>query len=85
MLFAPAARLVGRLRYAQKFVVVGLVLVVPLGFVAAAYVDLQRQMVAFSSAELRGIGYMTPLLNLTSRLVEERHRSLTAPNQPQKP
>jgi diguanylate cyclase (GGDEF)-like protein len=82
-LFAPAARLVGRLRYAQKFVVVGLVLVVPLGFVATAYVDLQRRVVAFSSAELRGIEYMTPLVNLTARVVEERHRSLTAANQPQ--
>ncbi len=83
LLFAPAARLVGRLRYAQKFVVVGLVLVVPLGFVAGAYVDLQRRMVAFSSAELQGIEYMTPLVNLTARVVEERHRSVTAPNQPQ--
>jgi diguanylate cyclase (GGDEF)-like protein len=83
LLFAPAARLVGRLRYAQKFVVVGLVLVVPLGFVAGAYVDLQRRMVAFSSAELRGIEYMTPLVNLTAQVVDERHRSLTAPNQPQ--
>jgi diguanylate cyclase (GGDEF)-like protein len=82
-LFAPAARLVGRLRYAQKFVVVGLVLMVPLGFVAGAYVDLQRHMVAFSSAELQGIEYMTPLVNLTARVVEERHRSVTAPNQPQ--
>jgi len=81
-LFAPAARLVGRLRYAQKFVAVGLVLVVPLGFVAAAYVDLQRRVVAFSSAELRGIEYMAPLVNLTARVVEERHRSLTAPNEP---
>ena len=41
-LFGPAAALIGRLRYAQKFVVVGLVLLIPLGFVATAYVRLQR-------------------------------------------
>ena len=53
-LFRPAAALLGRLRYAQKSVVVGLVLLIPLGFVTTAYVDLQRDQIAFSAASGSG-------------------------------
>ena len=49
--FRPATALVGRLRYAQKFTVVGIVLLVPLGFVATAYVQSQREQIAFSAKE----------------------------------
>jgi diguanylate cyclase (GGDEF)-like protein len=80
ILFAPAAWLVGRLRYAQKFVVVGLVLLVPLGFVAAAFIAVERQVVNFSTREQRGVEYMAPLVTLTARLVEARHRNLAEPN-----
>jgi diguanylate cyclase (GGDEF)-like protein len=61
----PAAVLVGRLRYAQKFVVVGLVLLVPLTLVAAAYVNLQRSQIAFSLKERDGVAYQRALLRLT--------------------
>ena len=54
-LFWPAAALLGRLRYAQKFVVVGLVLLIPLGVTAGAYVDLQRGQIAFSEKERQGV------------------------------
>jgi diguanylate cyclase (GGDEF)-like protein len=76
-LFRPAAALVGRLRYAQKFVVVGLVLLVPLGFVATAYVDLQRNQIAFSAKERSGVELIAPLLVLTSQVVEARHLAVT--------
>jgi len=72
-LFRPAARLLGRLRYAQKFAVVGLVLLVPLGLVAGAYVDLQRDQIAFSTKERSGVVLMAPLVGLTADLVEERY------------
>ncbi|MFG1605267.1 putative bifunctional diguanylate cyclase/phosphodiesterase [Actinoplanes sp. NPDC049265] len=73
LLFGAAAAIIGRLRYAQKFVVVGLVLLIPLGFVATAYVELQRDQVAFSAKERDGVAYLAPLVDLASRVVEARH------------
>jgi hypothetical protein len=52
-LFSPAMGLLGRLRYAYKILVVPAVLLL-LGFVAKAYVDLQRSQVAFSAKERVG-------------------------------
>jgi diguanylate cyclase (GGDEF)-like protein len=71
--FRPAAALVGRLRYAHKFVVVGLILLVPLGLVSAAYVRLQRDQIAFSAKERVGVEIMMPLVTLTADFVESRH------------
>jgi diguanylate cyclase (GGDEF)-like protein len=76
-LFGPAARLLGRLRYAQKFAVVGMVLLVPLGLVTGAYVDLQRDQIAFSAKERSGIVLMAPLVGLTAHLVQERYQVAT--------
>ncbi|OLB74313.1 MAG: hypothetical protein AUI14_23840 [Actinobacteria bacterium 13_2_20CM_2_71_6] len=76
LVFGPAAALVGRLRYAQKFVVVGIVLLVPLGFVAMAYVQLQHQQIAFSAKERKGVALMAPLIMLTADLAEARHRAV---------
>ncbi len=73
-IFLPAAHLVGRLRYAQKFAVVGLVLLLPLGFVARAYVQLQNDRIAFSARERVGVTLMVPLVELTARSAEARHR-----------
>ena len=75
--FGPAAALIGRLRYAQKFVVVGLVLLIPLGFVAAAYVGLQRDQIAFSVKERDGVAYLAPLVELASRVAQGRHVTVT--------
>src|SRR4051794_15170112 len=75
-LFGPAAALIGRLRYAQKFVVVGLVLLIPLGFVASAYVGLQRDQSAFSAKERSGVAYLAPLVELTARIAEARHAAV---------
>src|SRR5450755_4110427 len=73
-LMAPSTSLLGRIRYAHKFVVVGLVLLVPLGFLAGAYVSLQRGQVDFSARERVGVAYMSPLTALTTAVVEARHR-----------
>ena len=76
-LLRPAAALIGRLRYAQKFVLVGLVLLIPLGFVATAYVRLQSNQSAFSAKERSGVAYMAPLVELTANVVEARHAAVT--------
>lgn len=77
LLLRPAAALIGRLRYAQKFVVVGLVLLMPMAFVATAYVGLQRAQSDFSAKEREGVAYLGPLVALTARLVQNRHVTVT--------
>jgi hypothetical protein len=76
-IFRPATALASRLRYAQKFAVAGLVLMVPLGFVAKAYVDLQNGQIAASAGERSGVAYLTQLLDLMSDLAEARHLAVT--------
>ncbi|HKT01626.1 MAG TPA: GGDEF domain-containing protein [Rugosimonospora sp.] len=78
-LFRPAAALVGRLRYAQKFLVAGLALAIPLGVLASAYVDGQRGQVAFSARERQGVAYLAPLDALTGAVVAARHLAVTQP------
>src|SRR5437764_7636905 len=72
---APAALLLGRLPLALKFLVVGLVLVVPLGVVVYAYVDTESGVVAFSAKERIGITTMSPLLRLMSDVADARHEA----------
>jgi methyl-accepting chemotaxis protein len=76
-LFSPAAGILGLLRYAYKILVVPVVLLLLLGFVAKAYVDLQRSQVAFSAKERVGVAYLVPLLDLTARAVTARHLAVT--------
>src|SRR6266545_2877928 len=76
-LFSPAVRLLGRLRYAYKILVVPVVLLLLLAFVAKAYVDLQRSQVAFSAKERDGVAYLAPLLDLTAKVVTARHLAVT--------
>jgi diguanylate cyclase (GGDEF)-like protein len=77
--FRPAAAVVGRLRYAQKFAVVGLVLLVPLGLVANAYVSLQRAQIAFSAKERDGVAYLQPLIGLAGLVIQARHEAVGGP------
>jgi diguanylate cyclase (GGDEF)-like protein len=81
-LLTPSAALVGRLRYAHKFAVVGMVLLVPLGFITWSYVDLQRTQIAFSAKEREGVALMAPVVELMADTVQARHRAVTAPGQP---
>jgi methyl-accepting chemotaxis protein len=76
-LFSPAVRMLGRLRYAYKILIVPVLLLLVLGFVAKAYVDLQRTQVAFSAKERVGVAYLTPLLDLTAAAVTARHTAVT--------
>ncbi|MEN3307092.1 MAG: hypothetical protein V7603_3294, partial [Micromonosporaceae bacterium] len=82
ILFRPAVALVGRLRYVQKFVVVGLVLLIPLGVVTFSYVNLQRAQIAFSAKERQGVAYLAPLVALTGGVVAARHDAVRRPDAP---
>jgi methyl-accepting chemotaxis protein len=76
-LLAPAGLLLGRLRYAQKIVLVTVVLLLPLGFVVKGYVDIQRGQVAFSAKERHGVAYVGPLFDLTVKTVQARHLAVS--------
>jgi diguanylate cyclase (GGDEF)-like protein len=76
-LFRPAAKLAGSMSYALKFIVVGLVLVIPLAFVTKVHVDLANSQIEFSAKERRGVAYMVPLVDLTATVVANRHDSAT--------
>jgi methyl-accepting chemotaxis protein len=76
-LFRPATLLLGRLRYAQKIVLISLVLLLPLGFVTWGYVGVQSGQVDFSATERSGVAYLKPLLDLTVRTVQARHLAVT--------
>ncbi|MGP0048424.1 MAG: methyl-accepting chemotaxis protein [Solirubrobacteraceae bacterium] len=71
-LLAPAVRLIGRLRYAQKFVLIGLVMVVPLAWVVKAYLGVQSQGTAFAAQERVGLVYLRPATDLLAALVNAR-------------
>jgi diguanylate cyclase (GGDEF)-like protein len=71
--FRPAVALTRRLRYAQKFVVVGLVLIVPLVTVVLVYVGGQRKDERYALRERHGVEFVVPLTVLTAHLVSARH------------
>ncbi|HEY7133565.1 MAG TPA: methyl-accepting chemotaxis protein [Acidimicrobiia bacterium] len=76
--FGPARALMGRLRFAWKFVVVGLVLLLPLGFVTRAYLGTQSSQVSFSAKERLGVTYITPVMVLLDKVVAARSSSVLA-------
>jgi diguanylate cyclase (GGDEF)-like protein len=78
VLIWPAVAFTGRLRYAQKFAVVGLVLLLPLASVAVAYVGQQRREIGFSTKERHGVALLAPLTVLTAHLVAARHELVTS-------
>jgi methyl-accepting chemotaxis protein len=76
-LFLPAVRLMGRLRYAYKIVLVPALLLVPLGLVTKGYVDIQGNQVSFSAKERDGLAYLKPLTELTARTVSARRLAVS--------
>jgi methyl-accepting chemotaxis protein len=70
--FGPAAWVMGRLRYAQKFVLVGVILIAPLAYVLNAYLSDKDASIAFSAKERLGVQYVRPSLALLADVVEAR-------------
>src|SRR4051794_27601651 len=70
--FAPAANLLSRLRFAHKFALIGLVLVVAVGVVGRAYLQVQHTQIAFSAKERVGIRVIDPAGDLLGSLAAFR-------------
>jgi methyl-accepting chemotaxis protein len=70
--FAPASKLMARLKYSQKFLVIGVVLVAPLAFVVKSYLDVQSRDVSFAVKERVGVVYLRPATELLAQVVSAR-------------
>jgi methyl-accepting chemotaxis protein len=68
----PADRLISRLWYPQKFVLIGLVLILPLGWVVKSYVGVQSTNTAFAGNERVGVVYLRPATALLAAVVQAR-------------
>jgi methyl-accepting chemotaxis protein len=76
--FAPAVRLLSHLRFAHKFALIGLVLVVAIAVVGRAYLQTQSMQVAFSAKERVGIRVIDPAGDLLGRLAAARATAVRA-------
>jgi methyl-accepting chemotaxis protein len=68
----PAVALMSRLRYAQKFLLLGLVMVVPLAWVVKSYLGVQSNGTSFANAEKAGVVYLKPTTDLLLSVVRAR-------------
>jgi methyl-accepting chemotaxis protein len=68
----PADRLISRLSYSQKFVLIGLALVLPLVWVAKSYVGVQSTSTAFATKESVGLVYLRPATQLLANVISTR-------------
>src|SRR5688572_6839710 len=75
-IFTPAIRLMHRLRYPQKFLLVGLLLVLPLLLVMSQYLAGINFDIDFAEKEQLGLDYNEPVLDLLQ--VVQRHAALSS-------
>src|SRR5688572_23434933 len=69
-LFKPATVLMSRLKYPQKFMLVGLLLLLPLILVMTQYLGKVDEDLDFSSKERLGLQYNDPVLTFLQRVQE---------------
>jgi methyl-accepting chemotaxis protein len=75
-LFGPTIFLMDRLRYARKFILIGVLMVVPLGAVLYLQYTGNTAQRDFNAKESAGVGYINPARDLL--FAAERHRVLVA-------
>ena len=69
-LFAPAVKLLNRFKYLQKFLLIGLIFLVPLAVVEYILIDELDSRIEFSSKERLGVSYIVPLKDLLQDVQE---------------
>ena len=72
----PAAKLIGQLRYWQKFLLIGLVLIAPLAYVVIAYLGVQSRDTSFAVKERVGTVYLRPATALLASVVDARAQAV---------
>src|SRR5688572_2392727 len=76
MLFYPAIWLMNRLRYAWKFILIGILLLIPFGWVANLQYRSATEQFDFNQGESFGVEYIAAARDFLK--VVERHRFLTS-------
>ena len=71
-IFAAFERLLGRLKLAPTFALIGVVLMAPLAFVTANYVDAQNEQAAFNAKERVGVTAVRPMVELLAAAGDAR-------------
>jgi hypothetical protein len=74
----PGSALLSRLRYAPKFLIIGLALVLPLVYVSWSYTGQQSTQQAFSAKERIGLRYLTPATDVLDQLISARNVAVAA-------
>jgi methyl-accepting chemotaxis protein len=72
LVFRPATRIMDRLKYAEKFLLIGILFVAPLATVLYLYITNAGIQVDFAAAELSGTQYLRPLTTLSGDIVRLR-------------
>jgi methyl-accepting chemotaxis protein len=75
-LFRPAAWLMGRLRYAHKFLLLSVVMLLPFLYVVYAYVSTTRASIDFSAKERLGVEAIEPMVELMGGIADARHAAV---------
>ncbi|MBV8385291.1 MAG: methyl-accepting chemotaxis protein, partial [Acidimicrobiia bacterium] len=76
-IFAPAERVMRRLKLAQKFALIAVVLLVPLGVVMNGYIGVRNNQVAFSAKERVGVTAIKPMAELLVAVDNARAEAAT--------
>src|SRR5687768_13165882 len=71
-IFAPATALMGRLKYPQRFALITLLFLLPLGLVLFMYFTEVQTQVAFAEKEKQGTAYLRPVANLYEHAIQQR-------------
>jgi methyl-accepting chemotaxis protein len=76
--FVPATRLMARFRYAKKFALIAVVMLLPLAYVGHAYLADQGSKIGFSAKERVGVTYVAPANKLLTQLAAGRTLAVEA-------
>jgi signal transduction histidine kinase/DNA-binding response OmpR family regulator len=74
-LFGPAVRILNRLRYPQKFLLITALFALPLGVVMVFFMSVVQHDIEFSQHEKIGVEYISPLDDVVQHV--QQHRALT--------
>jgi sigma-B regulation protein RsbU (phosphoserine phosphatase) len=78
IVFAPAAALMNRLKFPQRFSLITVLFLLPLGLILFMYFTEVNRQVAFTEKEAQGSGYLRLVGELYSNVIDERLLGLPA-------
>jgi len=71
-IFAPSTAVMGRMKYLEKFLLISVLLIIPLGTVMYAYITDANSQIDFTRSELDGTRYLRPVFTLMADVLQAR-------------